>query len=581
MMNFFQKIWKRKILSALIIFVMVLVGYFGYEKLRGNGESTRYVTSAAMKGTLISSVSGSGQVSSLNQIDIKSKNSGTIVYLGAQKGQSVKAGALIAQIDLIDAQKSVRDAQANLEAAKISLAKLQQPANELSILQAQSALEQAKENKVNIEEDLVKSYADGLTKVANAFLDLPNVMSGLNDILLGNTFVANQWNIDYYANAVLPYGDLVIQYRQSAYNDYQAGRTAYNQAFADYKITTRFADNGTIEKLIIETHNSANLISEAVKSANNLLQFYKDKLTEQNLRPNAMADTHLASLISYTGKVNAIIADLFNIQKTIQADKNSIVSAGRSITEKTLSLANLQAGADSLDLQSQMLTIKQRENSLFDAQQKLADYCIRAPFDGVMASIDVSKGDTVSSSTSIATMITKQNMAEIPLNEVDIAKVKVGQKATFTFDAISDLTIAGTVSSVDMIGTVTQGVVNYNVKIVFDTQNDNVKPGMSTTAAIITEIKQDVVYVPNSAVKNSNNINYVQVLENGAPVNKNIEVGLTNDTNTEIVSGLNAGDSVITQTITSASVASSPAASNAARSSGSNIRIPGIGGFGR
>jgi HlyD family secretion protein len=100
------------------------------------------------------------------------------------------------------------------------------------------------------------------------------------------------------------------------------------------------------------------------------------------------------------------------------------------------------------------------------------------------------------------------------------------------------------------VGTVSQGVVTYTVKIGFDTQDDRVKTAMSVSAAIITDIKQDVLLVPNAAVKKSNNEQYVEILENNIPRYQAVEVGLSNDTMTEITSGLKEGDKVITQTIT-------------------------------
>ena len=100
-------------------------------------------------------------------------------------------------------------------------------------------------------------------------------------------------------------------------------------------------------------------------------------------------------------------------------------------------------------------------------------------------------------------LITKQKIAEISLNEVDAAKVKVGQKVTLTFDAIDGLSITGEVSEIDALGTVSQGVVTYGVKIAFDTQDERVKSGMSVSAAIITDVKQNVLLVPNAAVKSN------------------------------------------------------------------------------
>jgi len=193
----------------------------------------------------------------------------------------------------------------------------------------------------------------------------------------------------------------------------------------------------------------------------------------------------------------------------------------------------------------------------------------------VVASIDVVKGDAASSGAAVATLISKQQMAEISLNEVDVAKVKVGQKATLTFDAVSDLSIAGQVADVDIIGTVSQGVVNYTVKIGFDTEDERVKPGMSVAASIITDIKQDVLLVPSSAVKTSSGSSYVLipnetvnanntnstggnagVILATAPRQQAVQTGLSDDTNTEITSGLNEGDQIIVKTVTSSTSSS-------------------------
>jgi HlyD family secretion protein len=178
------------------------------------------------------------------------------------------------------------------------------------------------------------------------------------------------------------------------------------------------------------------------------------------------------------------------------------------------------------------------------------------PFDGVLAKVSVKKLDTIGSGTSVATLITTQKVAEISLNEVDVSKVKVGQKATLTFDAIPDLTITGLVAEIDSIGTVSQGVVTYNVKITFDTQDDRIKPGMSISSSIITDVRQDVLVVANSAIKLQNNTSYVEIFDPAlvgsdssqgvvspiAPIKQTVETGLSNDTETEIVSGLKEKD---------------------------------------
>jgi HlyD family secretion protein len=102
----------------------------------------------------------------------------------------------------------------------------------------------------------------------------------------------------------------------------------------------------------------------------------------------------------------------------------------------------------------------------------------------------------------VATLITKQKIAQVSLNEVDITKIKSGQKVNITFDAIENLNITGQVLDVDLVGTVSQGVVSYNVKIGLDIDDERIKSGMSVSASIITDIRQDVVSVPVTANKN-------------------------------------------------------------------------------
>ena len=151
----------------------------------------------------------------------------------------------------------------------------------------------------------------------------------------------------------------------------------------------------------------------------------------------------------------------------------------------------------------------------------LSNYYIYAPFDGTLGKITAQVGQQAGSGTAIATIVTTQDICTIPLNEVDAAKVQPKQQVVLTFNALPDLTVAGDVATIDPIGTITSGVVTYNVQIDFATQDARVKPGMSINANIITNAAQNVLVVPNAAIKTQGNIKYVQVLVNGKPQTKN------------------------------------------------------------
>jgi multidrug efflux pump subunit AcrA (membrane-fusion protein) len=151
------------------------------------------------------------------------------------------------------------------------------------------------------------------------------------------------------------------------------------------------------------------------------------------------------------------------------------------------------------------------------------------------------------------------------------------------------------VAEIDSVGTVSQGVVTYNVKMSFDTQDDRVKPGMSVSAAIITDIKQDILVVPNSAVKSQSGMSYVEMFDMPLPApvdgligsiskiapNKiPVEVGLANDSDTEITSGIKEGDEIVTRTILpSASTKTATAAPSLFGSAGGNRGTTGGGGI--
>ena len=546
-------------MSAVIAVAVLGGGYFAYASLSSGDGVTRYVLGTVEKGTIVASISASGQVSASNQVEIQPKVSGEVMYVGVTEGQAVRNGAVIAQIDSKTAQKSVRDAEANLESAQISLEKLKKPASALTLTQAQNAL-------TNAQDALAKLYNDSNTDVVNAFLDLPGIISSLEDILIDDDACGNsQWNMDCYANAISSYDSRVLSYKDTSHSDYVAAKKAYDTAFTIYQALGNAPDNTAIEKALGETYTTVQLTAKAIKSVNAFIQLYADVEEAHNFTPASAAIAALADLNTYTGTANSHLSTLLSDTSSLKQDKQSIV-------EKQQSLDETLTGADSLDIRSSELSVIKAQNALQDAKNTLADYYIRAPFDGVVASLDIQKGQTVGSA-SVATLITNQKVATLSVNEVDAAQIKVGDKATLSFDAIEDLTLTGEVAAIDTIGTVTQGVVSYELKVVFDSQDERIKSGMTANAAIQTDTKQDVLVIPSNAVKTQNGVSYVQVFDppleqmggtQGVvsvvpPRQIEVVIGIADDTNVEVMSGLEEGQQVVTRTI-SGTTANVPAA---------------------
>jgi HlyD family secretion protein len=164
-----------------------------------------------------------------------------------------------------------------------------------------------------------------------------------------------------------------------------------------------------------------------------------------------------------------------------------------------------------LNVQSAQLSLAKSQEALTQAETAAADYTVVAPFSGTIATVPVNKYDQASSGTTIATLITDEEYADLSLNEADVASVQVGQPVTLTFDALPNVTMQGTVATIDPVGTVTQGVVTYDVRISFNEENSAIKPGMTFEATIITSSVANAVQVPSGAVTTVGNQSYVQV----------------------------------------------------------------------
>ena len=531
--------FNHKVMSIIIAIVLLFGIYKVYGYFTNTSSDPRYVIAAVQKGTILSTVSGSGQVSASSQVDITPKASGDITYVGVTSGQTVSAGQLIAQIDS-------QSASLDLENTKLALAKLTEPADKLSVAQADNALTSAEEAKVQASSDLAKSYNDGFSNVSAAFTDFSTVMTGLDNLF-------NASGGSYYFSEDKMLGDTSRSYRTTASNSYWAAKRAYNQNITDYQLINRQSASSSVEAIIAETSQTAQLMSQAIKDTNTSINFIYVN-TQQSSRLGGIT-TDLNNLASWSAKISADSISLTTNNNTIKSAHDTLSGSDRSITEKAYALEKLKNGPDALDVRAQQLAVQQKELSY-------ANYFVRAPFDGVIAKVDVQKADTVGGSTVVATLITNKKIANVSLNEVDAAKIKVGQKATLTFDAVPELSIAGEVSEVDLVGAVTQGVVNYNVKIAFDTQDSRIRSGMSADAAIATAVRQDVLVVSSGAVKTQGNSSYVQLLDQSLPVTDSkgiisatlptqqvVQVGISDDTNTEIVSGLKEGEKIVTRTI--------------------------------
>jgi membrane fusion protein, macrolide-specific efflux system len=138
----------------------------------------------------------------------------------------------------------------------------------------------------------------------------------------------------------------------------------------------------------------------------------------------------------------------------------------------------------------------------------------------------------------------------VNLAEIDSVRVKDNQAAQISLDALPDLALDGKVTQIWPAGVLTQGVVNYPVTVQLTNPPASVKTGMSANVNIVVDERDNVLMVPNRAVRAQGRQKLATVLFEGQQMQVPVQTGLSNDTMTEITSGLKEGDTVVLNTTT-------------------------------
>ncbi len=363
---------------------------------------------------------------------------------------------------------------------------------------------------------------------------------------------------------------------------------------------------GSVASARIAVRNAEDALEEArnpytdldIAEANAAVQQAQQKLLDAQTRgPLNIADAEYAvsqasqnyndALVNY---MNAKISSeqLESVRRKLEAAKLDLESVKQSANKAVLDAQqNLVAAQDALlNMTVDPLEVALKQSNLDSAKANLDNaleqlesakegYPVVAPFNGVVAEVDVAPGDEVNANT-VALKLIDPTVFEVSasVDEVDISGVQVGQQAIISLDALSDVELSGEVSSISAFASSQSGVVSYSVTILVTDIPSGVqlREGMSATATITNQLSTNVLLVPVKAISNSSTNPTVTVMVNGVAEVRSVTVGESNDTYTEIVSGLNAGDEVVVTTTTTSNSSSSS-------SSSQQGGFPGGGGF--
>jgi HlyD family secretion protein len=489
------------VLTCAVVLVAVLFG--GRFLFTQEAEAIEYTEFTATRGDITVSLSGSGTLAPVAQYEVVSLVGGEVLSDSFEEGDRVEKGQLLYTFDSSEMENSLERASLSLERSRMSYEKTASAYTGLSVASP-------------IGGKVVELYVQ----------EGDNVNTGARIAKVVD---------DGYLTARIPFAeDDAARLRVG-----QSARVTVENTFEVLE--------GSIERI----YDSNRLIDGYVTVVDVEIGVKNPGLLSAGTYVSVTVD----GLESYEGG-----ALKGGAEKVVTSQAGGMVETLRVLVGENIAagavIAELSSDTADDSLKEGYMALREAEISYENAEKQLEDYNLTAPIAGSVISKSVKAGDSLETSTKTV-MAVIADMSEmsftINVDELDIAKVKAGQQAIITVDALSGQVFSGIVDNVGLLGTASSGVTTYPVKIKPD-QTDGMWPGMNATATIVVDSVGDVLMIPVTAVSRGNLV----LVKGGAPAEGidqseapegaayvRVETGLNNESFIEVKSGLSEGDVVL------------------------------------
>lgn len=442
---------------ALVLVVCIIVFAFG----RGGNEKASAQSAFVTKGAVTKVIEGSGTIEAVDQYEITALVKGEILNDYFEEGQEVEKGDLLYEIDTSDIENNIEKSKASIEKSRLSY-------------------EQSTETVANL---TVRSTISGTVQ---------EVYIKNGDNVSNNGKVADVINSDYMR--------LKINFNYSDAQNIYVGQSA--QVYLE---SSSGAISGEVESV-----SSGSLINSSgapvapveivVKNPGAIKPGDTATAIIGNYACNDAGEFEYYETATIFAKASG---EAYNL-KIKAGDK---VTAGAPVVYLSSSSAQVSARQSELSLKDSRLAL---ENLIDDRDE----YNITAPISGKIIQKNSKAGDKLDNSNSNTIMAIVADLSslvfEISVDELDISNIEEGQTVTVTADALEGQIFTGHVENVSIVGTSLNGVTSYPVKVVMDDGLDSgLIPGMNVNASIVIDSREDVLRIPISAV-NRGNIVYVK-----------------------------------------------------------------------
>ena len=328
-------------------------------------------------------------------------------------------------------------------------------------------------------------------------------------------------------------------------SEIKAAKAAITSANAAYTAAKQQTD-AQPDSLVIAQSNL-----DKVKEHLRVAQWaYDNMLNTWFLKDYAPNSPQAEALQNAQTDYNVALAD-YNLKKA-QINSSSLSAAYAQVAQAQANLAKLEAGPSEAQLKAAQAQVEQARISLEIAKTNLEKATLKAPLAGVVAAVNLKLGESAGGGQAAFVLVDNSLFhIDVTVDEVDVARIAIGQPLKVTLDALPGQAINGKVDQIAPTATVNGGVVSYAVRLVLDSTDAPLRAGMSATADIVVDRATNVVLIPNWAIRRDRDTGEVlaSVLKDGKPVEVPVTLGLRNETFSEVKDGVNAGDTVAVSTL--------------------------------
>lgn len=491
-MNVFHMFVQSKIAIAVAVAVVLAGGYYF---LTHRTVIPQFVS--VTRGSIAETVSVTGNTASLHNVVLGFGESGTIAHVYSSVGQRVNAGQLLAELDAGDAYSQVEQARATLAKAKSATV-----VSGITLESAKSSLVSAEDAAHNTIETAYATVDDAVHKKADETFSNPNSPQPMFFVSASNT------QLVLYANA----SRLAIQ--PILVREVSALPVVGND---DALVAELQALSSETSKI----HDFLGTVSAALGSA---------------ISSVSVTDTNIAT---YRTDINTALNNINALRTTIASGiENLNLKRGAVLAAEE----NLSSGA------GENADVLIAEAGLDGALAQLQKTIIRAPITGVVTGFDAKVGQFATPGATLISIISDSSFeVDAGVPETDVGKISVGDKVTMSLDAFPNETFKGTLFYINPAETVTQGVVDYKIKVSFDSLDTRIKSGLTANLTVETRHKDAVLILPQYAVLQNDKGTFVEIQKNGVSTTTPITLGIQDQNgNVEITSGVTEGERVLT-----------------------------------